>query len=64
MVTVKFGLPSTIATLMTATFLIVDGIFVAQYVGENALSAINVVFPLLSVTIAIAIMLPAGAVIL
>ena len=56
----KFTLPSTIGMIITATFLIVDGFFVANYIGETALASINIVFPMLSVTIAIAIMFATG----
>lgn len=38
----------------------VDGVFVANLVGENALSALNIVYPVPSAIIAVSIMLATG----
>ena len=39
---------------------LIDGIFVSRLVGSEALSAINIVFPVLNVLIAVGIMLASG----
>ena len=41
-------------------YTIIDGIFVSRLVGSEALSAINIVFPVLNVSIAVGIMLASG----
>ena len=41
-------------------YTIIDGIFVSRFVGSEALSAINIVFPVLNVLIAVGIMLASG----
>lgn len=57
---IKFALPSTIMLIFVSMYQMVDGVFVANLVGETALSALNIVYPVLSITIAISIMLATG----
>lgn len=56
----KFTAPTTIMLVFVSMYQMVDGVFVSNFVGENALSAINIVYPLPSIVIAIAIMLATG----
>lgn len=56
----QFALPTIIMMVFMSMYTIVDGMFVSQYVGTDALSAINIVYPLLSVVTAISIMLGHG----
>lgn len=56
----KFTLPSMIMMIFLSLYTIVDGFFVARFVGTNALSAINIVYPLISLFVAIGIMFSAG----
>ncbi|MDV4151996.1 MATE family efflux transporter [Clostridium sp. AL.422] len=57
---IKLTLPSVIMMIFFSLYTIIDGIFVSRYVGSNALSAINIVFPILSLLIGISIMLATG----
>lgn len=57
---VKFATPSMLMMLVTSLYSIVDSIFVSRYVGTNALSAINIVYPVINVILAVAIMLASG----
>lgn len=57
---IKFTFPTTIMLIFMSLYQMVDGIFVANFVGENALSALNIVYPVPSVVIAISIMLATG----
>lgn len=57
---IKFTFPTTIMLIFMSLYQMVDGVFVANFVGENALSAINIVYPVPSVMIAISIMLATG----
>ena len=41
-------------------YTIVDGIFISRFVGSNALSSLNIVYPMISVVIAIATMFATG----
>ena len=43
----KFAIPSTIAMLLQTALTITDGYFTGNYVGENALAAINLGLPIL-----------------
>lgn len=56
----KFALPTIVMLVVMSLYTIVDGIFVSHYVGTNALSAINIVYPFQSITVAVAIMLGTG----
>ena len=42
----KFALPSIIMMVFMSCYTIVDGIFVSRFVGSNALSAVNIVYPI------------------
>lgn len=55
-----FALPSIIMMIFMALYTIVDGMFVAQFVGTDALSAMNIAFPILSLLMAVSIMFATG----
>ncbi len=57
---IKFLLPSIMVMIFISTFSIVDGYFVAKYVGPKALAALNLVLPLNSVIFAVGLMFAAG----
>lgn len=56
----KFSLPTIVAMLFMSIYSIVDGVCVSNFVGTNALSAINVVMPIIIVTMALGTMLGTG----
>lgn len=56
----KFTAPSTIMLVFMSLYQMVDGVFVSNFVGANALSALNIVYPIPSIVIAISIMLATG----
>lgn len=56
----RFALPTTIMMLVTSFYTIVDGVLTSRLVGENALAAINIAYPAISVTLAVGIMLGTG----
>ena len=41
----KFTAPTAIMMVFMALYQMVDGAFVSRFVGENALSALNIVYP-------------------
>ena len=55
-----FALPSIITMVFMSLYSMVDGVFVARLVGTDALSSINIVFPIIIATIAFATMLGSG----
>ncbi|MGL4344675.1 MAG: MATE family efflux transporter [Cellulosilyticaceae bacterium] len=57
---IKFAVPSTIAMLVNAVYNIVDQIFIGQGVGYLGNAATNVAFPLVTISIAIALMIGNG----
>ena len=56
----KFTAPTIIMLVFMSLYQMVDGVFVSNVVGENALSALNIVYPIPSIIIAISIMLATG----
>lgn len=56
----KYTMPTTISMVFMNIYMTIDGIFVANYVGTNGLSAINIVVPLIMVVLSIGLMLGAG----
>ncbi len=55
-----YTLPSIFMMIFMSTYTIIDGVFVAQMVGEDALAAINIVFPLFGIVFAVALMFSTG----
>jgi len=56
----KYAIPSAFAMLISALYTIVDGIFVGQGVGDNALAAVNIVLPFTVMLVGIANMMAVG----
>ena len=56
----KYAIPSSFAMFISALYTVIDGIFVGQGVGDNALAAINIVLPFTVMIIGIANMLAVG----
>jgi len=55
-----FTIPVMVRMIFISLYSIVDGIVVSNYVGSVGLSAINIVYPVLNVSMAIAFMLATG----
>ena len=56
----KFAVPTMVMMVFMSLYTIVDGIFVSRFVGSNALSAVNIVYPVLNLLFACGIMLSTG----
>ena len=56
----KYIIPSIGAMLVTSLYVVVDGIFVGQGVGHNALGAINIAGPFIMVVVALSMMVTVG----
>lgn len=57
---IRFALPTMVMMLFMSLYTIVDGIFVSRMIGTTALSATNIVYPVVNVVIAVAVMLGTG----
>lgn len=57
----KFTIPAIISLLFMSLYTIIDGIFVANLIGSSALASVNIVLPLISVIMGIAIMISTGS---
>lgn len=56
----KFTLPVVAMQIFLALYTIVDGVFVSRFVGTDALGAINIVMPIISIMLALGLMLATG----
>ncbi len=56
----RFAFPTIIMMIFMSLYTIVDGFFVARFVGTDALSAVNLTYPLAGLTMAIGIMFATG----
>ncbi|WP_367942243.1 MATE family efflux transporter [Enterocloster citroniae] len=56
-----FALPTTIMMVVMSLYTIVDGVFVSRYVSTNALSSINIVYPVINIVLGISVMLSTGS---
>ncbi len=56
----KYVYPTVLMLIFWSSYTVVDGFFVASLVGENALSAINIVLPIISLLMAISLMFATG----
>lgn len=56
----KFAIPSTIAMILTSSITIIDGLFIGNFLGKEAIVAINLGLPILYIYLAVGIMLGVG----
>lgn len=56
----KFTAPTIIMMVFMSLYTMVDGVFVSNLIGEKALSAVNMVYPIQSILIAISFMFATG----
>lgn len=57
---IRFALPTIIMMIFMSLYTIVDGIFISRLLGTDALSASNIVYPVISIILAVGIMLSTG----
>lgn len=56
----KFATPTVLSMIFMEVFSIIDGLFVVRFLGTDALSALNITFPLISIMVAISAMFGSG----
>ncbi|MGL5087262.1 MAG: MATE family efflux transporter [Clostridium sp.] len=57
---IRYAIPSIIGMLAMTSAGIIDGVFVGQYVGAEALAAVNIAMPLLNIFFGIGVMIATG----
>ncbi|MFD2043737.1 MATE family efflux transporter [Ornithinibacillus salinisoli] len=57
---IKFATPTIIMLVFMSVYTIIDGIFLARFVGASALSAVNIFLPVYALIFAIGLMLATG----
>lgn len=58
----KFSLPSIIAMIISSIYSVVDGIVASNYISNEALAAVNIIYPIAGMLIAIGTMIATGTV--
>ena len=56
----KFAFPSMVMMMFMSCYTIVDGIFISRYLGSDALSAVNIVYPVFNLLLAVGVMFATG----
>lgn len=56
----KYTFPTIIMMVFFSTYTIIDGMFISNFVGSDALAATNIVFPVINILIGIGIMFATG----
>lgn len=56
----RFAFPTMLMMVFMSLYTIVDGIFVSRLVGADALSSVNIVYPVINLLIAAGVMLASG----
>lgn len=56
-----FALPTTIMMVVMSLYTIIDGVFVSRFVSTNALSSINIVYPVVNIVLGVSVMLSMGS---
>lgn len=57
---ISFTMPTIIMMVFMSVYQMVDGVFISNIIGTNALSAVNIIFPVISFLIGVSIMLGTG----
>ena len=56
----QFSFPTIVMMIFMSLYTMVDGVFVSRFVGTNGLSAVNIVYPVTSIVVAVGVMLATG----
>ncbi|MCC3865255.1 MATE family efflux transporter [Terrisporobacter petrolearius] len=57
---IKYTLPTVIMMVFFSLYTIVDGMFISKFIGANALSSTNIVYPVINILIGIGVMFATG----
>lgn len=57
----RYALPAIIGTSVSALYNIIDGIFVGHWLGDDALSGLGIIMPIMNITAAVGLLVGAGA---
>lgn len=56
-----FALPTTVMMIVMSLYTIIDGVFVSRFVSTNALSSVNIVYPVINIVLGVSVMLSMGS---
>ncbi|MEG0895792.1 MAG: MATE family efflux transporter, partial [Oscillospiraceae bacterium] len=58
---IKCAIPGLLSLLSSSIYVVVDGIFIGKFLGSNALAALNLIFPIITILYAIGDMFAVGS---
>lgn len=57
---IRYTMPTVVMMVFFSLYTIIDGVFISKFVGANALSATNIVYPVINILIGIGVMFATG----
>lgn len=57
---IRYTFPTIVMMMFFSLYTIVDGIFISRFVGSNALSATNIVYPVINIILGLSVMFATG----
>lgn len=57
---IRYTLPTVVMMMFFSLYTIIDGMFISKFIGANALSATNIVYPVINILIGIGVMFATG----
>ncbi|MFR9165260.1 MAG: MATE family efflux transporter [Dysgonomonas sp.] len=57
----QYALPAIIGTMVNSLYNIIDRIFIGHWVGDDALSALGLILPIMNITAAMGMLVGAGS---
>ena len=57
---IRYTFPTVVMMIFFSFYTIIDGMFISRFVGANALSATNIVFPIINLILGVGIMFATG----
>ena len=57
---IRYTMPTVVMMVFFSLYTIIDGMFISKFVGANALSATNIVYPVINILIGIGVMFATG----
>ncbi len=58
---IKYSIPAIISMVLSGSQIMIDGMFVGNYIGSNALASVNIVLPFVEISLAVSFIITFGA---
>jgi len=58
---IKYSIPAILSMVLSGSQIMIDGMFVGNYIGSNALASVNIVLPFVEISLAVSFIITFGA---